>query len=207
MELTLSERRMSEQIRQLEGIEDTVEEITHRMDRYAARLFKHLYGGYGIRFVGMLNQSGGLGTFSFDIGGVGRNYQTNDFDWEKLRGGLSMLNPVSVTVTADDIGHICTGLIKPLALDAFPQFARELERITVPEIESKIESALLHHVHQRSIEMPSDPRLRELQIQGEFARAGIVDPSLRSQAAEQYRQREEERMKAEQFAHYQEFIR
>jgi len=207
MQLTLSERRLSEQIRQLENINDTVEEITHKMDHYAARLFKHLNDGYGLRFLGMLHQSGGLGTVQLDIGGVGRSWQTNDWDWEKLRGGLNLLNPVSVTVTAEDIGHICTGLIKPLALDAFPQYARELERINVSEIESTIEKVLLRYVHQPSIEMPSDPRLREARIQEQFARAGIVDPSLRTQAVEELQRREAERIKADEHRRYQEFIR
>ena len=44
MRITLSERQFTEQIRQLEGLgqEVTTDEISHRMDKYARRLFDHV---------------------------------------------------------------------------------------------------------------------------------------------------------------------
>ncbi len=42
MVITLSERRLSELIRQLEGIADSDSEIAFRMQHFASRIFKHV---------------------------------------------------------------------------------------------------------------------------------------------------------------------
>ena len=94
MILTLSERRLSELIRQLEGINDSDEEILFRMQHYAAKLFNQV-SEYGIRMVEMVEHHGGIGSFRFDIKGVGMDWQTGGFNWEQLNQGLSFLGAVA----------------------------------------------------------------------------------------------------------------
>lgn len=194
MQVTISERRLSELIRNLESINDTDEEIAFKMRHYASRIFKHVYDGYGLKFLGMLEQSGGLGTMQFSIEEVGRNWQTSDFDWEKLIGALQFINALAVTVELTDMQIICTGLVAVGAADEWNNYASELERISPSEVQSKIESALLRFVYNKPTETtalsPNNQELRDLEMDGAFARAGMVDPSLRSRAVESYRQRE-----------------
>src|SRR6266567_3544796 len=117
MIVTLSERRLSELIRGLEGINDTDSEIAFKMKSYAGRLFKYVYDGYGIKMVGLVEHTGDIGSFSFDISDIGRNYQTGDFDWQKLIGGLQFMNCLAVTVEESDIEQICTGPVCTAMID------------------------------------------------------------------------------------------
>jgi len=209
MRVTLSERRLSERIKQLEGINDNVEEITYRMEHYAMRLFAHV-NEYGVRFVGMVHQSGGLGTFQFDISGVGRDWQTSDFNWQKLAEGLSFMDPVAVTVEESDMSAICTGLVLTMAVDNWEQYAAELQRISVGEIQPKIEAALLR-LHNQPREVTSytgDPQLdaqfREDEVTAQFWRAGVEDPLAPHKATVARQQAEEAAYAARERAAYEE---
>src|SRR6266700_6919698 len=143
MIITLSERRLSELIRGLEGIQDTDEEIAFQMQRHAIRLFRHVAEDYRIRMVGLVEHSGGIGSFKFDISGIGKNWQTGGFDFEKLTAGLSFINPLCVSLEEQDIEHICDGPVATAMMDHWEEYAGTLQRITVSEIQPAIEKACL----------------------------------------------------------------
>ena len=145
MILTLSERRLSELIRQLENINDNDEEILYRMKHYASKLFSYV-GEYGIRMVEMVSHSGGIGSFRFDISGVGRDYRTGDFNWDRLRDGLNLVNPVGITMERSDIWAICTGLVAKGLNDVWYDIAPNLERLSVSEFQPTLEAWLQHTV-------------------------------------------------------------
>lgn len=199
MVITLSERRLSELIRQLENITDSDEEICFRMVHYAERLFKHI-SEFGVRMQGMLDHNGGIANFQFTIAGVGKNWQTGDFDWDKLRQGLNAMNPLAVTVEPEDIDTICSGIIRVAMLDNWHQYAASLERITVGQLQGAIENACQKYAWGSPIEMGSesdtDETMRELAVQDVFARAGVIDPSLHSRAVKSRRQAEEDAYQA-----------
>ena len=99
MRIVLSERKFTERIRELEGIgpEVTSDEISHRLDHYAARLFQHLRS-FGINQVGLVSMNGTLGEFY-----VGLDACYNDESRNTRIQGLAMLDPLSVTLEARDL--------------------------------------------------------------------------------------------------------
>jgi hypothetical protein len=204
MLVTLSERRLSERIRQLENIQDSIEEITFRMEHYAKRLFLHV-NEFGLRFAAMVEQHGGLATIQLDISGVGRNWEDGDFAWSKLSEGLACLDPVAVSVEERDMAAICTGLIATMALDSWESYAAELQRISVSEIRPKIEAVLLR-LHTQPREVVSyertgipeyDHQLQETEDIAQLERSGdphaiaLASSIRRQQEADARRQAEE----------------
>lgn len=192
MNVSLSERRVSELIRQLEGIADNDSEISFRMSHYAGRLFSHLSDTYGLKFVGMIETHGDIGSFKFDI------TRCKDFhgtiDWDKLVGGLQFLNCLCLSVEPEDIRVICDALVGNSLLAVWPEYEATLQRITPSELQPRIESALMKFVWNRSTEIAAtaDGRhVHELQIQEAFGNAGLIDPSLSYTASLERRQREE----------------
>lgn len=207
MVITLSERRLSGLIRQLENITDSDEEICFRMALYAERLFRHI-AEFGIRMQGMIDHQGGIANFQFTIAGVGKNW-TGDFDWDKLRSGLNAMNPLAITVEPEDIDTICSSVIRVAMLDNWHLYASSLERITVGELQNAIENACLKFAWNAPIQMGGDESntdaTRELAVQDVFGRAGIIDPSLRSKAIEAYNRKEIEAVEAARNAREKEY--
>jgi hypothetical protein len=146
--VTLSERRLSELIRQLEGINDSDSEIAFRMQYFASRIFKHVEGAFGIKMVGLVEHQGDIGSFRMDISKIGREWNTRaqDFDWQKLIGGLQFLNALAVSIECIDMEHICSGIMATSASDAFDNYEHELQRLSVSEVRPKIEDVLLKYV-------------------------------------------------------------
>jgi hypothetical protein len=217
MIVTLSERRLSELIRQLEGINDSDSEIAFRMQYYAGRVFKHVADAYNLHMVGLLEHQGDIGSFQFDISRIGRNWETGDFGWDKLIGGLQFINALAVTVEAIDMEWICTGLIATSATDAFDDYAHELQRLSVAEVRPKIEAVLLKYVWNGSGPQRNSTGNTELDrhfdtqdFQAQLARAGddksleLLRSIIRSDAVDDYKQAEEAAYKArEDAAHKQ----
>lgn len=208
MLVTLSERRLSERIKQLEGIQDSVEEITFRMEHYAMRLFAHV-NEFGVRFLGLVSQSGGLGTFRFDIGGVGRDWQTGDWNWQKLAEGLNYMDPVAVSIEESDMEVVCTGLIASMAVDSWDSYASELQRISPNEVCSKIEAVLLRlHTQPREISsfdrtgIPEyDQQLQEQEDIAQLQRAGD-DPRVQDLLRDMEKRRQQQAFNEAEIAAY-----
>src|SRR5215469_17195646 len=121
MIVTLSERKFSEQIRQLEGLDPatTVEEITDRMQTYANRLFEHLRQNYGVNCAGMVSHNGNLGTFQFVLSPV-----YDDENRGHRIAGLNMMAPNSVTVEPSDLpGLVPPGVALTALEDAWNTYA------------------------------------------------------------------------------------
>jgi len=207
MIVTLSERRLSELIRSLENISDTDSEIAYRMAEYASKLFVHVAEGYGLRMEGMIQHTGDIAEFRFAIGGA-KDFH-GQIDWDKLVAGLQFMNPLCVSVEREDLAVICDKLIGNQALQSWDEYAPTLQRILPGQLESRIEAALLKYVWNRPIEItaqtPTDKLLAELQIQEEFANAGLVDPSLKTQAVDKHREKEIADYQAAEARRHQEF--
>src|SRR5260370_42588541 len=101
MIVSLSERRVSELIRSLENINDSDSEIAFRMQHYAAKLFTHVNDGDGVKFVGMSETHGDIGSFKFDIHGC-KDFH-GQIDWNKLVGGMKFLKTLFVRVEPEDV--------------------------------------------------------------------------------------------------------
>jgi hypothetical protein len=212
MVLTLSERRLSELIRSLEGISDTDSEIAFRMQHYCSRLFAHVANDYGIRMVGMVETHGDLGSFQFDISSIGRDWQTGDFDWQKLIGGLQFLNPVAVTVEARDMEAICTGLVATGMIDNWNNYAPTLQRLSVSQVQPAIEAACMETVWKQPAEMggtETERNMSDLDFRLQLERSGdpkaldLLRELVHRDEVDSYQRAEEEAHKKREDAAYQ----
>jgi len=194
MILTLSERRLSELIRQLEGINDSDEEILFRMQHYAAKLFNQV-SEYGIRMVEMVEHHGGIGSFRFDIKGVGMDWQTGGFNWEQLNQGLSFLNPLAVSFEREDLWAICDGLVGTAMNSVWYEIQPNLQRLSVNEVRQTFESWCQHVAFGNAPDFLRDPVLEEIQAQSAFEQAGIEDPLKHHLEREEFNRQEIEAYK------------
>lgn len=136
MQITLSESRLSELINQLEGTNLPVDEFAHRMDRLAAKVFGHL-GHYGIKMQGLSNQNGNLATFSLSL-----DPSYDDESRDTRLAGLRLLNPVSVSLNANDLPAFVLNKVALAGIrTVWPDIMREFDRILPTEIMSKLEEA------------------------------------------------------------------
>lgn len=155
MFVTLSFRKYADLIRQLEDLpNETDAELAVRLDYYSKRLWDHLRGN-GIDCRGMAEHTPDVAAFQCDISAIGRNWQTGDFDWEKLIGGLQFLNAVAVTVEPIDMEHICTGLIATTMMDNWDRYAHTLQRIPVSQLQAAIENAIREIAWKSPVNVPS----------------------------------------------------
>src|SRR5690348_589834 len=144
MLVTLSERKLSERIRELENIQDSTEEICERMQHYAARLFKHI-AEYGVQMAGMVQHSGGLGVFRFSLSPV------FDDEGRSMRiEGLNLMNPNSVSVEVSDLpGLVPQGIARTVLEDEFGTYSHEVQKILPSDI-----SPTLERIAQRVMTAP-----------------------------------------------------
>ena len=203
MFVTLSEAKFSEQIRQLEGISDTIEEITDRMEHYAGRLFQHLSRNHGVTMVCMVSQSGGLGTFCFALSPI-----YDDQDRADRISGLSLMNPNSVSVEQGDLeAFVPQGIVLQALLDEWECYESQLQKILPSQIPELLEQAA-----QRVMSMPAstmsfgDPELDEATFQDFLRRSGKRDPEAARRAREEAEQMEIARIQAEERALVDRFI-
>jgi hypothetical protein len=191
MRITLSERQFSEQIRQLEGLgpEITTEEIVHRIDRYARRLFDHIRE-YGIQMLQAGFQvSGTLCTMSASLKPA--------WDEESVQmriNGLAMLAPVSVSLDQPDLSaFVVNPVMLASMIDNWPAFERSLQRLSLSEVRPALENAA-----QQLMSVPVAPptnefeaEIRQLEYEAFLAASGRKDPLAKHEAIYQHRQAEE----------------
>jgi hypothetical protein len=198
---TLSERKLSERIRELENINDSVEEIVDRMPHFAARLFAHI-AAYGVRMVGMVGQNGGLGTFQFALSPI-----FNEEDRATRINGLNLMNPNSVTVESGDLPALVPpGLIQTMLIDEWHTFSARLNKVLPSDIGGIIESAAQNCMKQPSSVDFGDQELNDEYFADFLQRAGKKDPMARINAVDEYRRREEAAVLAQKNAGFEAFL-
>lgn len=203
MIVVMSERKFAERIRELEGINDSVEEICDRIHHHANRLFQHISQNHGVTMTGMLSQGGTMGTFQFQLAPV-----YSDQDRADRIAGLSMMNPNSISVEYGDL----PGLFRDIALvgmqDSWNSYGRELQKLSVAELEPTLE-----RVATRVLFGAPPPDLVALHQLGEgeaafqmfLQRAGRKDPLAQWQARDEAEQRELAAVEAAREAEYNKF--
>jgi len=204
MQITLSERKFSERIRQLENLpaEVTTEEITHRLDKYAAELFRHLRG-YGLNSIGLLGIAGSLGTFQVTL-----DRCWDDESRNKRIEGLAMLDPLSVTLEQSDLAAFFTGIVLVAMHDGFNNYASDLQRVTVGELNRKlieIANTLFSSAPPPPPKTAVEALMREQDYEMFLARAGKKDPLAKFQAVDEYHQAEIAAVKAAEEQRAQDF--
>lgn len=137
MLVTLSERVMSEVVRNLEGLDPaiTLEEITERMPEYSKRLFDYV-GQFGVRFLSCLQVRGQLADFRFQLIPNGQDNR------DSFTQGLAIMRPVCISVEESDLGAL---VLNPAMLAGFrgawQQIGPTLQRISPNQLLDKIEAA------------------------------------------------------------------
>lgn len=203
MLVTLSERKLSEQIRQLEGLDasTTIEEITDRMPHYAGRLFQHLSRDYGVTMTGMVGTSGRdsqMGTFQFALKPI--------YD-EESRGhrlqGLAMMNPNSVTVEQGDLpGLVPNGMVQTMLDDEWDWYSAQLQKVLPSDIPQILETAAQHAMNRPSSNQIGIPEYDEEMYQDFLRRSGKADPLKDYEARDKAQQEELQRIEAAKDAEY-----
>jgi hypothetical protein len=198
MRVTLSERQFTEQIRSLEGIgpEVTTEEICHRIDKHAKKLFEHLTN-YG---VSMLREGFRLnGTLATIQASLSPSYSEEDV--ETRINGLAMLAPVSVSLDQPDLPAFVTNKVMLAGMsDNWMAFGGSLQRLTLPEVRDALEKAALQIV-SAPVAPPSNAFEQEMfdaEYQAFLAIAGKRDPLSRHNAVDEFNRQEAAAVKAAQ---------
>lgn len=201
MFITLSFRKYAEVIREAENLDPQTsdDEIAVRLDHYSSRIWQHM-NEFGIRMIGLSEKTAAVAAFQVSIAGVGVDWQTGAFDWQKLREGLEFLKPIAVTLTCDDMEQICDGPVGTAMMDRWDEYAHTLERIVPSQIESAVEQACLKyawqprqlHEWESQTGMPElDAELRYEQDTAQLARAGLRNPLEKFEADKARREAEE----------------
>lgn len=204
MQITLSERKFSERIRQLENLpaDVTTEEVTHRLGHYAKKLFQHLVS-FGLSSISLVGNSGTLGTFNITL------ERCYDDESRNLRiQGLAMLDPLSVTVERHDLGAFYIGIRLSTMYDAWNSYAHELQRLTVGELDA----ALVSIAERTFLKTPTpaqdefqDALSEEERFEMFCRRAGVRIPGKQFEATDEARRQEEAAVAAANEASYQRF--
>src|SRR5262249_49880740 len=158
-------------IRELENVNDSVEEICDRMQHYSARLFGHI-ANYGVRMVGMVRQSGGLADFRFSLDPI------YDDEGRTTRiSGLSMMNPNSVTVEAGDLGGLVPNPVtRELLADEWQHFGNTLQKILPSDIPQLLETAAIRMMRRAPSDAIGYAEYDDELYQDFLRRAGKRDP-------------------------------
>jgi hypothetical protein len=196
MRITMSERLLCDQIRQLENLDPatTVEEVSHNIIRYFRRLAEHIQN-YGVTLLGADYQVNG----SVSTMGAVLNRSYSDDDVLTRINGIRMLNPLSVSVERNDLQAFVTEQIALVALyDAWDSYAHELQRLAVNEVRAAIE-----RIAPKVLFAPAPQPTNQFEaMQHEdgyqmfLSRAGKRDPMAHHNAVEEYRRQEEAAVKA-----------
>src|SRR5262245_26384286 len=98
MLITLSERRLSALIREFFGLVDvTDEELLPQLTKYASKLFVALSTERGLTMQSLGGIGNGIAVYRFDV--------TTD-NRDDLLAGLSLLNPVMLSVERNDLPRL-----------------------------------------------------------------------------------------------------
>lgn len=192
MRLTLSERQFSEQIRQLEnlGPETTMEEIQHRIDKYARRLFDHVRE-FGIQMLpNGFSVNGTLCTMQASLKAA--------WDEESVQmriNGLALLAPVSISLDQPDLSAFVTNPIMLASMsDNWVAFGASLQRITLPELRPLLENIARQLMSAPAPAAPTnefEAEMQQLEYEAFLAASGKRDPLQKQRAIDAHRQAEE----------------
>jgi hypothetical protein len=205
MRITLSERLLSEQIRQLEGLDPAtnLEEISHGMVRYFRRLAEHVKN-YGVELIATdFQQSGSIATMGADLK---ESYSEDDI--QTRLNGIRMLAPLSVSLQSNDLAAFVTDKLVLVTLqDAWSTFGNDLQRMAVSEIRTALENIARKVLFAPSPEVQAlhDAGAGEEAFQLFLERAGKKDPLARHNEIEEYNRREVEAVQAANERAYERF--
>jgi len=201
--ITLSERLLSERIRELENIPQfTVAEITSQMKYYGARLFQHI-AEYGVYLRELCIQNGELGTFRFEIAPI-----YSDEDRATRFNGIRFMNPLSVTVEYSDLpGFFQNGLALTAAQEAFmPTDFQDLPPHELsPAIDRLAQQALFGPGRAPDGDVPAEIAAvqQEQDFQFFLRRAGLKDPLANLRKVDEYHRQEEAAVQAQREQAYE----
>lgn len=185
MILTFSEPRFSALVRQLEGISDTDDEILTRLDRFAARLFRHVFETYKLRMESLVEQAGTVAAFRFSL---------HTSDRVAIYQGLQFLNPVSLTLEEADLPKLILNAPMLGAMrQAWPEVESQFERITPDQLMPLIESVTMK-VAFAPLPTPTDETeaaVQEYGFQQWLELNGLRDPLAQQNEVDAYRRAEE----------------
>jgi hypothetical protein len=205
MRITLSERLLSEQIRQLEGLDPatSIEEISHGMVRYFRRLAEHVKL-FGVELLATdFQQSGSIATMGADL-----KQSHSEDDIQTRLNGIRMLAPLSVSLEPNDLAAFVTDKLVLVTLqDSWSTFGNELQRVAVSEIRSALENIARKVLFTPSPEVQAlnDAGAGEEAFQLFLQRAGRKDPMARHNAIEEYNRQEVEAVQAANERAYERF--
>lgn len=199
MRIVLSERQFTEQIRNLEGLgsDVTLDEISHRMDRYARKLFVHLQE-YGVQMLAGVQVNGTLATMQASL-----TQSRDEESVQKRMEGLALLAPLTVSLDQPDLSaFVPSPVMLPSMIDNWGAFEHSLQRLTLSEVRPALESiaAQLLSAPPPTITNEYEQQVFEVEYEAFLAASGRKDPLARHNAAEAFRQREEEAYAAAQQA-------
>lgn len=199
MRITLSEPRFTEQIRQLEnlGPEVSTDEISHRMDRYARRLFNHVRE-FGVQMLPGIHISGTLAAMQASL-----NQSRSEEEVQMRVQGLALLAPVSVSLDQPDLSAF---VVNPIMLasmfDNWSAFSQSLQRVTLSELRDAIENAAIS-LMSAPVAAPTnfyEAEVQQLEYEAFLAASGKKDPLAKHDAIEAHRVAEETAFAAAQQA-------
>jgi hypothetical protein len=204
MIVCLSERRFSEQIKQLEGLDPatTVSEVTERMPHYAARFFNHLRN-FGVNCIGIAQQRGDVADFQFAL-----KQSWSEEDVQTRLDGLTLLAPVSVSLDQPDLLAFVTNPIMLASMtDNWTAFSASLQRLDLSEVRPALENAALQ-ILSAPVKPPTnefEKEMQQMEYEAFLVASGRKDPLERHNKIEQFRQQEEANIRAQQEATYEAF--
>ena len=216
MFVTIAFHNFSAAIREGQNLAPTVtdDELAVRLDKHSEQLWNEVRK-YGIEPLGMAEHTSTVAAFQVSIAGVGTNYDTGGFNFQRLCEGLSWVRPTAITVEESDLKYLVPNAIMADAAEsAWPEIAHNFQRILPGELFHKIETIVPKLAFNR--EMPryideagpeADAANREVhdyEYQRMLDRLGLEDPAKKSTEIEQYRQAE---VDAYRESHPQEFPR
>jgi hypothetical protein len=204
MRIVLSERQFTEQIRQLEGLgqEVTLDEISHRMDKYARKLFVHMQG-YGVHMLAGVQVNGTLATMQASL------TQSRDEDAVQQRiQGLALLAPLTVSLDRPDLSAFVTNpVMLPSMIDNWGAFEHSLQRLTLSEVRPALESiaAQLLSAPAPTITNEYEQQVFDVEYEAFLAASGKKDPLAKFDAIDQHRRAEEAVVAAQRERDYEAF--
>src|SRR5579859_2257699 len=197
MRVTLSERQFLEQIRQLEGLgpEVTADEIQHRMDKFARRLFDYIRKDYGVTMLpDGFRLHGTLATMSASL-----KQSFSEEDVQARIEGLARLAPVSVSLDCPDLNAFVTNWMA---------FGSSLQRLTLQEVRPALENMARQLLSAPAPPPPSNEYEQDVfneEYKAFLEASGKKDPLAKHNAVEEYNRAEIARVEAQRQAEYDSF--
>src|SRR5689334_15257172 len=99
MFVTVSFRNFTAAIREGQNLDPSItdDELAVTLDRHSQRLWAEL-AQFGIKFEGLAEHTSAVAAFKISIAGIGTDFQTGAFNFQKLNDGLAYIRPTAITV-------------------------------------------------------------------------------------------------------------